>query len=441
VSRATSTAGPTTWGDLRTALGGGRYRRLLATRLAGQTGDGLFQAGLASLVLFNPEQQASPLLVAGALSVAVLPFTVIGPLAGVFLDRWHRQRVLAVANVARTGLAVACLATVVAAGGLPAGGGTALLYGLVLAALTVNRFLLAALGASLPHTVPAPVLVTTNAVTPTAGTGAFAAGLAVGGAWRAGVGAGVATDAVLLAAAGALWLAAAGLAATLPRTSLGPAERTAASLRAATTAAVAGLREGAAHLWHRPGPRDGLAAMAAHRLAFGVLTITLVVLARGYLTDDVDEAVGVLVAAGAAAGAGALLAAAVTPAAARAARGVGRWLTVCLALAALAVAVPAAVAPTTVLLAGLAAVVAFAGQAVKICVDTLVQTGVDDGVRGRAFAFYDVTYNAAFVAAAALAAVAVPADGYSPWLFAGLAAWYAAAAAWYATVGRGTAAR
>jgi MFS family permease len=426
----------TTWGDLRSAVRSRSYRRLLGARLTSQTGDGLFQAGLASLVLFNPEQQATPLLVAGALTVAVLPFTAVGPLAGVFLDRWHRQRVLVVANVVRAGLALGCAGVVAAAAGSLAGAWSAVLYALVLSALTVNRFLLAGLGAALPHTVPTGVLVTANAVTPTLGTGAFATGLAVGGTWRAIEGAGVSTDAALLTGALVMWLLAAAIAGRLPRTVLGPAERTAASLRAATVVAVAGLREGAAHLWMRPAPRNGLVVMAAHRFAFGVLTITLIVLARGYLTDDVDEAVGVLVLAGGAAGAGAVLAAVVSPSAVRTIGGVGRWLTACLGLAVFALVIPAAVAPSVALLAAAAGVVAFAGQGVKICVDTLVQTGVDDGVRGRAFAFYDVTYNAAFVAAAALAAAVVPEDGYSPWLFAGLAGWYALAASFAATTDR-----
>ena len=134
--------------------------------------------------------------------------------------------------------------------------------------------------------------------------------------------------------------------------------------------------------------------------------------------------------AGAAAGAGALTAAIVTPPVVRRLGGVHRWLVACLVLAGAATALGAP-GLTVPLLAVLAFVVAMAGQAVKICVDTLVQTGVDDGVRGRAFAFYDVTYNAAFVAAAALAAIAVPADGHAPWLFAALGAWYLAAAALY----------
>jgi MFS family permease len=170
--------------------------------------------------------------------------------------------------------------------------------------------------------------------------------------------------------------------------------------------------------------------MAAHRFAFGVLTIALLVLAREYLTDDLDAAVGVLVLAGAAGGSGALLAAVVTPPTTRR-LGIDGWLVGCLAAAGAAAAV-AVGGITVALVVGLAFVVALAGQGVKISVDTLVQTGVEDAFRGRAFAFYDVTYNAAFVGAAALAAVAVPADGWSPWLFAGLAAWYGSAAIGYA---------
>ena len=72
-----------------------------------------------------------------------------------------------------------------------------------------------------------------------------------------------------------------------------------------------------------------------------------------------------------------------------------------------------------------------AGQGAKICVDALVQTGVDDDFRGRAFSVYDLVFNAAFVAAVAGSALVLPADGYSrPWL-AALATLYLTAAVTY----------
>jgi hypothetical protein len=52
-------------------------------------------------------------------------------------------------------------------------------------------------------------------------------------------------------------------------------------------------------------------------------------------------------------------------------------------------------------------------QGIKICVDTFVQAGIDDAFRGRVFSLYDVLFNVVFVAAAATAAVVLPADGRS----------------------------
>ena len=58
-----------------------------------------------------------------------------------------------------------------------------------------------------------------------------------------------------------------------------------------------------------------------------------------------------------------------------------------------------------------AALMGIAAQAGKIAVDTLVQRDADDDFRGRAFAFYDVLYNAAFVGAAALGGAPLPDTG------------------------------
>jgi hypothetical protein len=80
---------------------------------------------------------------------------------------------------------------------------------------------------------------------------------------------------------------------------------------------------------------------------------------------------------------------------------------------------------------GGAAALALAAQGAKIAVDTIVQRDTDDAFRGRAFALYDVLYNAAFVGAAALAALVLPDSGYSPAVFAALALVYLAAAVIY----------
>ena len=161
-------------------LRGRWFRRLFAVRVASQLTDGVFQVALASYVVFSPEQAPGPSAIAAALAVVLLPFSVLGPFVGVFLDRWSRRQVLAWSNFARVGL-VALLAL-----GAHADLRGPLLFGLILACLSVNRFLLAGLSAALPHVVASDDLITANALTPTAGTLAFLPGLALGTGARLG---------------------------------------------------------------------------------------------------------------------------------------------------------------------------------------------------------------------------------------------------------------
>ena len=52
----------------------------------------------------------------------------------------------------------------------------------------------------------------------------------------------------------------------------------------------------------------------------------------------------------------------------------------------------------------------FAGQAVKVCSDTIVQEDVDDTHRGRVFSWYDVAVNVGIVTGVVLATVALATD-------------------------------
>ena len=90
-------------------LRGTWFRRLFAVRVASQLTDGVFQVALASYVVFSPEKAPGPGAIAAALAVVLLPFSVLGPFVGVFLDRWSRRQVLAWSNFVRVGL-VALLA-------------------------------------------------------------------------------------------------------------------------------------------------------------------------------------------------------------------------------------------------------------------------------------------------------------------------------------------
>ena len=158
---------------LRDLARGAGFRRLLAVRLAGQCGDGVFEVTLASLFFFDPEQAGTPARVAAAFAVLLLPFTVVGPWVGVLLDRWRRRQVLLVGYGLRALGAVGVAALAAGdADGWP-------IYVAVLACVGVDRFLLAGLSAGLPHVVAGEDLVTANSLTPTAGTAAYGVGAGI----------------------------------------------------------------------------------------------------------------------------------------------------------------------------------------------------------------------------------------------------------------------
>ena len=407
---------------VRGLLRGAPYRRLLAVRLTTQLGDGAFEVALASLFFFSPERATTAGGIALAFAVLTLPFTLVGPWAGVPLDRWSRRNTLVLGNLVRAAL-VLVVAALVATGqqGLP-------LYAVVLVCVSVNRFLLAALSAGLPHVVAPRALVTANAVTPTLGTAAALVGsAAVYGARLLGV-----SHATLLLLVAAALVAAAVLGLRLGVRELGPDRlrptapqpaRTVRPLRDAAGDLAAALR----HLRERRTAAAALLVMSAHRFIFGVSTLATILLARNYLSTASDpdsglEVLGWVVAAGAV---GFVGAAVLTPAWARA-TDPARVVVVAL-LAAAATEATFVLTMTLVQLLVGAALIGWAGQTVKICVDTIVQRDVDDAFRGRVFSLYDVAYNAAFVAAAALSALVVPDNGYSRAVYAALAAGYLAA--------------
>lgn len=413
-------------------LAGPPFRRLFAVRFTSQLTDGVFQVALASYVIFSPEKQATPAAIAAALATVLLPFSVLGPFVGVFLDRWSRRQVLLWANLARAPLLL--LLALGVASGLrgPA------LFGLVLVALSVNRFLLAGLSAALPHVVEPDELVTANALTPSGGTLAYLIGLGAGALarplWES---TGVDGDVGVLLTAAAMYVGAGLLALRLPRASLGPdlAEEPPA-VRDAVRQVAAGLVAGLRHLGQRRAAAYGLTVIGVHRFFYGISTVALILLYRGYFHDasEADAAFNGLAQAVLVSGAGFVLAAVATPVVIPRI-GSRRWVLALLVAAAVIQLFPTALYTEPALLAASFGL-GIASQGIKICVDTLVQTHVDDAFRGRVFAMYDVVFNAAFVAAAAVAAVVLPADGKSYPVLAATAVAYALTALGYAVATR-----
>jgi MFS family permease len=422
--------------DFRAVVRRRDFRQLFATRLTSQAGDGAFQVGLATLVFFSAERAATAAAAAAAFTLAFLPYTIVGPFAGVLLDRWRRRQIMLVANLVRTVLVLVVVAVVLR------GSVGFTLSLLVLTCLSLNRFFLAGLGASLPHVVPADELVMANAVAPTSGTVAALLGAATGFAVRRAAGHGDAADAAVLLVAAAAYLGAALLTLRMARDLLGPAAVTAAGRddrRAQPTpplrevrSVASGLVAGAVHLWARHRARAALGVIGVHRLAFGLATVATILVCRYRLSDPADPDAGLAVVASTvlAGGLGFGLAAVVTPVAVRRS-GVRRWIIVCSFVVAVAQVALVAVLTLPVLLVS-AFVIGLGIQSTKICVDAEVQTDVDDDYRGRVFSFYDMIYNAAFVTAAVFAVLVLPPDGYSRPALVLMAALYVAAGAGYA---------
>jgi MFS family permease len=403
------------------------FRSLLATRLTSQTADGLFQTSLAGAVLFNPEHHTGPTTVAAGFVVLLLPYSLIGPFAGVFLDRWRRQRVLTYGAAVKSVLVLVTAAVV--AGHGPSGAAFALT---ALAALAINRFYLAALSASLPSVVATERLVLANAICPTAGTAVTIVGAGIGLGLRAAGGGADHGDALAALGAAIGYVVAASISARIPADSLGPHPPSSAPLREQLSTILRGLAAGARHLHRRPPAFHALAVIFAQRFLFGIWSImTLLIYRNAFHNHGVLRAglVGVGQAVSAA-GIGLVLAASVTPWV-TARIGKQRWIivvTVGVAVTELALGAPFSMAPLLVS----SFTLGFSVQATKVCVDTLVQASVDDEYRGRVFSLYDTIYNLSFVAAAILAAFVLPTNGKSLAALVAMSIGYLAIAAVYA---------
>jgi len=415
---------------LREVLAGRDFRRLFGVRLVAQFGDGLLQAALATFVLFSPEREPDAVKVAAAFAILLLPYSIIGPFAGVFLDRWRRRQVLVRANFLKALLTIPIILLVIA-------GNDGLGLGVsVLIVLGIGRFVLAGLSASLPHVVAGQDLVTANALTPTSGTIMSAIGALGGVALRAALGGGDRGSVAVLVCALLAYIAAGVIATFIAIDRLGPdGTRASDTLRGVAIGLVEGIRE---LRWH-PEAGRAIAVVGAHRVAFGVLTAGGLLLVRYTFNTVVaaDSALNEFALLTGAAAIGALFGAIVTPGASR------RWGSVNWSVAALLQAgivgigliiVGAMVPSFPILLLGSLSI-GFAGQSVKVCSDTLVQRYIPDDHLGRVFALFDMIVNVCLVAGIAWMALASPTSGQAPVVYALVGVGLVLVALWYLSRG------
>jgi MFS family permease len=410
----------------RSVRGMPEFWRLLELRAVSQFGDGLFQAGLAGAILFNPERAAAPWAIAGAFAVLFLPYSLLGPFAGALLDRWDRRLVLVGANLGRLML-VLCVA------GLLVVGADDLL--ILFGALIVNgftRFVSSGLSAALPDVVPREQVVAMNSVA--TATGAVAAFLGANfmllPRWLFGADdTGAAAIILIVTVPVAVALR---LSIRFPPHILGPHESRRAIHGSVIYAVATGWVHGARTVTAVPTVAATLAGLAAHRMVLGINTLLVLVMVRHGDTQAV-AGLGTAVLFVAATGVGSFLATVVTPAA------VGRWGRYGTANGALAFGVLVQLAGSGLQLAMMVLcgfLLGAAGQVVKLCADSAMQMDVDDALRGHVFTVQDSLFWVSFIAAMAVAATIIPADGYAPGLALAGTAVYLVGLAAHAAFGR-----
>lgn len=376
----------------RDALRSRDFRRLFAIRLISQSADGLFQAALVASVVFNPDQQSTIAGFAIATAVISLPFSLLGPFTGVFIDRWSRRRILVVAPWLRAAPALLAL--------LHPTDQAVLFYAGVLWVLSVNRFYLATAVAVVPRLVPTEDLLMANSMSIVGGTVSLLAGVFVGG-WVVEL---AGSNAPVVIVAGAMWLIASGIARRIT-TPLVPHTLPEAPVRDELQRIGREFADGARRLVRTPRALGPITSITLDQFGQGIVLVLSLFVFR----DRFQEGVGSfsnLIGAG---GVGVLLGILTVgkleerwPKERIVSRGF-------LAGGVVLIAVSTYVTGWSVLVASFFIGLTFAWK--KVPVDTLVQEAVPDGYRGRVFSVYDVAYNVSRVVASFVAIPLVPALG------------------------------
>jgi MFS family permease len=418
--------------DLRVVLAERDFRKLLAVRLVAQGGGGVFSAGFAAYVFFSATTFPDALAAVEAFAVLYLPYSLIGPFVGVFIDRWSRRQIIVWGTLIQ-GLLVVVASLIVLAGQtrLP-------FFICVLATLGAGRFFLAALSAATPHVVRPDKLVMANSVAPTCGTIVGFAGGLVGLGVRLTVGgSNIGSGATLLVSA-VFYVLAALLGLRMSRDLLGPDSLPAGQPRASIPAEIAtitrGLSAALRHLRQRRKMAYALGSLGVHHALYGLITVQGLLLYRNYFypSGNGNAALSHATALVATSAIGFGLAAVITPMGTKRVS-MDAWITGWLVVGGVATATLGATFSQVPFLV-LGFLMGLSAQCVQICVDTILQRWADDAYLGRMFALQDMVYNASYVLGPAIAWAFLPGSGKSYAIVIAVGACYLAAAAVYGTL-------
>ena len=367
----------------RDALRSRDFRRLFGIRLVSQSADGMFQAALVASVVFNPEQQSTTVGFAIATLIVSLPFSILGPFTGVFIDRWSRRRILVVAPWIRTAVVALALLDPTSEP-LP-------FYLGVLLVLSVNRFYLATAVAIVPRLVPTEDLLMANSMSIVGGTVALLTGVFVGG-WVADL----FGNTPVIAITGAMWLVASWIASRIS-TPLVPHTLPEAPVRDELQRVLREFADGIRRLAHTPRALGPITSITLDQMGQGIVLVLSLFVFRDRFQEGVGSFSNLIGAGGIGVLLGILTVGKLEERLPKE-RIVSRAF---LAGGVVLIAVSLYVTGWSVLVASFFVGLTFAWK--KVPVDTMVQEAIPDGYRGRVFAVYDVAYNLSRVVAAFLA--------------------------------------
>jgi MFS family permease len=367
----------------REALRSDDFRRLFAIRLISQSGDGLFQAALVSSIVFNPEEQNTILGFAIATLVVSLPFSILGPFTGVFIDRWSRRKILVIAPWLRAAAVWLVLFEPKTA--------PVLFFGGALWVLSVNRFYLATAQAVVPRLVPTEDLLMANSMATVGGTVALLTGVFVGG-WVADL----FGDVPVITIAGVEWIVAS-LVATRIRSPLLPHHVPEEPVRDELRRIAREFADGITRLAGTPRALAPITSITLDQVGQGIVLVLSLFVFRQRFGEGVGSFSNLIGAGGVGVLLGILTVGKLEERYPKE-RIVARAF---FAGGVVLIAVASYITGWSMLVASFAVGLTFAWK--KIPVDTMVQEAIPDGYRGRVFAVYDVAYNLSRVAAAFLA--------------------------------------
>lgn len=392
----------------------GSLPKLLQVRWTGQLTDGMFQSALASFILFSPERQPDAVKAALAFTVVLLPYSVVGPYVGIFLDRFSRKFVVQFANLFRA-VDLLIIAYLIYKGST---GITLTLF--VLITFGANRLILAGLSAGLPLLVDKKDLISANALAVTGGTIFVVFGGGLGIALKNildSAKTGDFVDGVLILISAGGYLLAALFATRFSKEEIGPKPHEVPQEIRGFGEMLQGFRI----LKNHSDALRGIFGTGVQRGGITALTLMALLLERNTFNDSNNPDAGLrgFAYALAIAGIGIGLGALAGPYGV-AKFGRHKWMRISM-IAPIGFLIVFGLFPNEFMLITTAFFVGGFGQSFKITNDALVQSKIADEFRGRIFAFYDVAVNGAIVSGAIIAALTLPPSGVSlvlPWLIA-----------------------